>query len=328
MLKVWMIILLWPAILAAADPASKGAKMETTPQSAADLLELADSSFQQREIAKSFEQYKLAAEAARAEFNRPIEVEALAQMARTFLTQGKGDEGKPYLAEAASKADDSDALGWSRFLGVKGRFEWKANDLATARRTFEEYYNYCALHNLQSRAIDAANMNGIVAETPEQAIEWTKRGIEIAESCEAEGQLGPLWNNLGGIHYDLKQYDQALECYLKARDFHWRFSGETAKLFADYHVGMAYRLTGQTEKAKQWLRPVLSWAERIGNHSAMAQACDDLGEIEREAGNKAEALKLLTQAREHFKADAYPEHSPAIWRSITERVERLEAELK
>ena len=64
--------------------------METTPQSAADLLGLADSSFQQREIAKSFEQYKLAAEAARAEFNRPIEVEALAQMARTFLTQGNG----------------------------------------------------------------------------------------------------------------------------------------------------------------------------------------------------------------------------------------------
>ena len=60
----------------------------------------------------------------------------------------------------------------------------------------------------------------------------------------------------------------------------------------------------------------------------MAQAYDDLGEVEREAGNKAEALKLLTQAREHFKADGYPEHSPAIWKSISERVERLEAELK
>jgi hypothetical protein len=60
----------------------------------------------------------------------------------------------------------------------------------------------------------------------------------------------------------------------------------------------------------------------------MAQALDDLGEIERESGNKTEALKLLKEAREHFKADGYPEHSPEIWKSISERVEKLEVELK
>jgi hypothetical protein len=87
-------------------------------------------------------------------------------------------------------------------------------------------------------------------------------------------------------------------------------------------------LTGQTETAQKWLRPVLAWAERIGNHSAIAQALDDLGEIERETGSKAEALTLLREAREHFRADGYPEHSPEIWNSISERVEKLEAELK
>lgn len=302
--------------------------METSGLSAAELLELADSSFQARDIPKAYEQYKLAAEVARAEFNRPIEIEATVQVARALLTQGKTNEGNIFLAEAASKANESDALGWSRYLGVRGRFEWKANDLVSARKTFEEYYNYCALHNLGARAIDAANLNGIVAETPEQSIEWTRRGIEIAESNEAENQLGPLWNNLGGAYYDLKQYDKALECYLKARDYHWRFSTETAKLFADYHVGMTYRLIGQAEIAKTWLRPVLAWAERLGNHSAMAQALDDLGEIERDSGNKPEALKLLKEARDHFMADGYQEHSPEIWKSITERVVKLEVELK
>lgn len=301
--------------------------MERSDLSASELLELADADFQKRELYSASETYGKAAEAARAEFNRPIEVEALSQMARCCLTLGKTAEGEKILAEAAAKATDSDPLGWSRYLGVKGRFEWKAKDLVAARQTFEDYYTYCALHDLRARAIDAVNMSGIVAATPQDAIDWTKRGIEMAESHEAEHWLGPLWNNLGGTYYDLKQFDQALDCYLKAREYHWRHSTETAKLFADYHVGMAYRLNGQNETAKTWLRPVLAWAERINNHSAIAQTLDDLGEIEKEAGNFPEALALLRRAKDHFRQDGYPDHSPDIWENISERVARLEAKV-
>ncbi len=301
--------------------------MEISGLTAAELLELADGEFQKRNIDDALIAYQKTVEAARAEFNRPVEVEALSQAARCHLTNGNHGDGEKLLAEAAAKASENDPLGWSRYLGVKGRFEWKRKELEAARTTFERYYDYCALHDLRARAIDAVNMSGIVAATPQEAIDWTKRGIEMAESYEAEHWLGPLWNNLGGTYYDLKQFSEALDCYLKARDYHWRFSGEVAKLFADYHIGMTYRLLGQNETAKSWLRPVLAWAERLGNHAAIAQALDDLGEIEKEAGNLSEALGMLKRAKDHFRLDGYPEHSPEIWQNVSERVAQLEARL-
>ncbi|MBK7142056.1 MAG: tetratricopeptide repeat protein [bacterium] len=302
--------------------------METSGLSASELLELADTAFQKREIDSALATYTKAGETARAEFNRPVEVEALCQVARCYLTLGSRTDGEMILTEAAAKASENDPLGWSRYLGVRGRFEWKGKDLDAARKTFEDYYTFCALHDLRARAIDAVNMSGIVAASPQEAIDWTKRGIEMAESYEAEHWLGPLWNNLGGTYYDLKRFDDALDCYLKAREYHWRHSTETAKLFADYHVGMTYRLTGQNETAKSWLRPVLAWAERLGNHSAIAQVLDDLGEIAKDEGNLTEALALLKRAKDHFRLDGYPEHSPDIWENVSIRVAQLEAKIR
>ena len=59
-----------------------------------------------------------------AEFNRPVEVEVLAQIARMNLLLNRKEEGRKWLEEAETKASESDPMGWSRFLGVKGRFQW------------------------------------------------------------------------------------------------------------------------------------------------------------------------------------------------------------
>lgn len=311
------------ALLATTEPGEKGASMQADSIPAATLLEQADSTFQKRDYQAAFDQYSLTASTARDEFNRPVEVEALSQMARMCLGMDKPEEGRAFLKEAAAKADDQDPLGWSRYLGVKGRFEWRAEDLPSARQTFDQYYTYCAVNNLTARAIDAVNMCAIVAESPEKSIEWSKRGIQMAESYDNESWLGPLWNNLAGTYYDLKQFDSALDCYLKSREYHWRHSAEGAKLVADYHVGMAYRLVGNSAEAKKWLRPVLAWAERLENHSIIAQASDDLGEIARTEGHREEALAYLTRARDEYKLDAYDQHSPEIWQSINERLASL-----
>jgi len=302
----------------------KGANVATSNILADSLLRQADETFQSSDYKAALERYQATVDKARDEFNHSIEVEALSQVARMHLILGEKEEGRKWLEQAGAKVTDSDPMGWSRYLGVRGRFEWKDNDLETARKTFNEMYEYCNANALWGRAVDAAHMIAIVAEKPEEQIEWGRRGIEAAEAGNVESWLGPLWNNLAGTYYDIKQYDSALECYLKAREYHWRHSGEIGKLIADYHVGMTYRLLGNYNEAGKWLRPVLAWAERIENHSIIGQACQDLGEIEIAQGRKTGGLELLKRARSEYKLEGLDKTWPEVWKQINMSIRELE----
>jgi tetratricopeptide (TPR) repeat protein len=291
---------------------------------AESLLAEADSLFKARDYEQAMKVYTETIENARSEFNRPVETEALAQVARVNLIQGNSVEADRYLGEAAERASDSDPMGFSRYLGVKGRFEWKAGNLKKSRETFDQMYVYCNTNGLWARAVDAAHMIAIVAESVDEQIEWGRRGIEAAEAGGVDEWLGPLWNNLGATYYDDKQFEYALDAYLKARDYHWQFSGESAKLWADYSVGMSYRMLGQFDKAGQWLRPVLAWAERLGDNSAIGQACEDLGEIAIAQGRKSDGLSLLKRAREEYKKAGFDQSWKEVWDNINTRIAELD----
>lgn len=298
--------------------------MDNVEQTPDELLKTADLSFQNREIEQALVQYQQAVKVAKEEFNRPVEVESLAQIARMLLILGKYEDGGKYLEDAAARAESEDIMGWSRYLGVKGRFEWKADQLGPARFTFAEMFEFCTSNELWSRAIDAANMMAIVSEDTASQLQWSKRGIELAENSGVESWLGPLWNNLATSYFDQKNYAEALESFLKARDYHWRFSPETAKLVADYHIGMTYRFLGQYDHARKWLRPVLAWAERLENHSVIAQSLEDLAECDLAQGYAVRGLDLLQRAREEYELDGTPKHSPALWKAICARIEKLQ----
>lgn len=317
-----ILALLLPLCAAAVDFKPKGASMSDSA-TADQLLQEADSVFQARDYAKALDLYTGVVEASRKEFNRSVETEALSQCARMNLLLNQKEAGRELLVKAAERADESDPMGWSRYLGVRGRFEWQDNDLPTARKTFDQMYTYCTTNALWSRAVDAAHMIAIVAETPKEQIMWNYKGIEAAEKTDQEQWLGPLWNNLGTIYYDQSQCDSALTCFLKAREFHWRHSGEVAKLFADYHIGMTYRRMGQFDEAATWLRPVLAWAERLDNHSAIGQACEDLGESYIGLGKKSDGLKLLKRAREEYKLEHFDEQLPDIYKALEKRIAEL-----
>lgn len=288
------------------------------------LLNEADDHFQQRDYQTALEMYEKSYNLARNEFNRSIETEALAQIARIHLINGEPESGKKFLDQASEKVSKIDPMGYSRFLGVKGRFEWKADNIDAAVTTFTEMFVYSNAMALWGRAVDAANMLAILSHDPKEQIQWCQKGIEAAETSENEQLLGPLWNNLAATYYDLQQYELALESYIKSREYHWRFSGETAKLFADYHIGMSYRLLGQNEKALSWLRPVLAWAERLQNHSAIGQACEDIAECQIALGNKEEGIVLLKRAKDEYAKAGFDKSWVEIWDNINKRIEQVE----
>jgi tetratricopeptide (TPR) repeat protein len=318
------LLVLVAGLSQAVEVQKKGEAMPHPELNADSLLTEADEIFQSRDYPAALELYKTLVDSARTDFNRSVEVEALAQVARVLLIQGDKEQGRQWLQKAGERATESDPMGWSRYLGVRGRYEWKEENLTAARKTFDDMYVYCNTNGLWSRAVDAAHMIAIVAETTEEQVEWSRRGIEAAESAGEESWLGPLWNNLAVTFYERQMYDSALECFTKAREYHWRHSGEIEKLFADYHVGTTYRRLGKLDLAGEWLRPVIAWAERIKNHSAMGQAWEDLGEIEIAQGRTSQGIHMLRKARDEYKIEGFDQSWPEIWDNINKRIAELE----
>ena len=138
--------------------------MNNEESSADVLLRNADETFQNHDFEEALVQYNEALEKARTEFNRSVETEALSQIARMHLSLHRKNEGRDWLRNAAQRAMESDPMGWSRYLGVRGRFEWKDDDLVAARKTFDEMYVFCNTNGLWSRAVDAGHMLAIVSE--------------------------------------------------------------------------------------------------------------------------------------------------------------------
>src|SRR5207247_9815502 len=62
---------------------------------------------------------------------------------------------------------------------------------------------------------DAAHMVAISA--PEKMVEWSERGLDLAESePDAAYWAGPLLNNLGWHHFEQGDYERALEVFERA----------------------------------------------------------------------------------------------------------------
>ena len=327
-IRFWPVLaisLLMPAVAAAQGPEMAA----VSPSTAQQLLEQADGIFRRGDNEQAAELYKLTAEAAEREMVVGIRVEALAQVARCYLKMDRKEDGRRWLMMAAELATDRMPRAWSRYLGVRGRFEWLDDDLETATATFREMYEYCLQHELHERAVDAAHMVAITAP-PEEQIQWGLKGIEAAEQGGIEGWLGPLWNNLGWTHDDLGRHQEALEALLKAREYHWKLGTEMNKLIADWSVGHAYRMVGEHETAARWMRPVLAWSERLYAAERSPDAaewighsCRELAELALQREDLPEALDYLRRAREKLQEAGMPQWDTDGFDELSRQIEEI-----
>jgi tetratricopeptide (TPR) repeat protein len=329
--QISMILILISGSIFQVNGSAWPATQDATP--AQQLLEQADEAFQRDNYGQAMELYKLTVQAAKEEMLTGIQGEALAQVARCYLKDGQMEEGRHWLKMAAEIVSDQMPRAWSRYLGVRGRFEWQSDELDRATQTFKEMYDYCLEHSLHERAVDAAHMVAITAPAEEQ-IAWARKGIAAAEEGQIEGWLGPLWNNLGWTYDDLGRYEESLDALLKAREYHWKRGSEMNKLIADWSVGHAYRTAGQPGEAVHWLRPVLAWSERLYDDEKSPDAaewvghsCRELGELALDRNEPAEALAYLQRAREMLAEAGMPEWDADGYEELTEQVDTLAKQL-
>ena len=284
----------------------------------AERLDEADQTFRGGQYADAGVLFEAIANEAETAGDVSAFVEAASMRARSYLIQDDGETGRPWLDRAAAKATEGDALGWSRYIGVRGRFEWKGGDNPTATVTFRAMFDYCEAHELWSRAIDAAHMVAITGD-PEERFEWAGKAIAMAESGELTKWLGPLWNNLGWDYVEAERYDEAREALEKARVYHYMGERNLPRLIADYSVAHVIRLQGQTADAKAAMRDVFDWAVRL-NDEGVQDAIEwmgfsrwELGEIALTEGETSEAIQLMSKALEELEQAGMPSWDADDW---------------
>lgn len=140
--------------------------------------------------------------------------EVLTQLARVHSLRDEFDECEEQLRRAEALAG-GDGLVRVRVDLERGRKLRSSGDGAAAAPVFESAFARASELGEFWFAGDAAHM--VAISVPEKMVEWTERGLELAESQpDAAYWAGPLLNNLGWHCFAAGDYEQALEVFERA----------------------------------------------------------------------------------------------------------------
>jgi tetratricopeptide (TPR) repeat protein len=140
--------------------------------------------------------------------------EVLTQLARVQSLQDRFDACEELLQQAESTAPDSELV-QVRVALERGRKFRSSGDGARAAPLFETAFRSATAIDENYFAGDAAHMAAI--SVPEKMVEWTERGLELADSApDAAYWAGPLLNNLGWHYFEAGDFESALSVFERA----------------------------------------------------------------------------------------------------------------
>jgi len=235
--------------------------------------------------------------------------EVLTQLARVEGLRDRFDEGEILIVEAESLAGDS-PVARARIDLERGRLRRSGGDPDAARPLFESAYATAVDDERYFIAADAAHMAALVAPGRDGFVEWTSRGIELADEHEAASYwLGPLLNNLGWEQYEAGEHKAALETFGRALAARERDPENAEPIaLARYAVGKTLRALGRSDEAIPLLEQAVSWADAAGTpdgwyHEELAEEFAAVGRTDDAREQARLAIPLLEQADSSFVDD-------------------------
>jgi len=144
---------------------------------------------------------------------------------------------------------------------------------------------------------DAAHMVAIA--DPDNLLEWTERGLELADSePEAAYWAGPLLNNLGCHHFETGDYDAALTAFERALEARERDSENPEQVeIARYAVGKTLRALGRPAEAVTLLQQCVANSEPDPYfHEELAETYRALGRDDEAREHAEVAARLRLEA--------------------------------
>jgi tetratricopeptide (TPR) repeat protein len=241
-----------------------------------------------------------------AEKDDALRAELLTQLARVEGLRGSFDTGERLIEEAEALAGNSDAAA-VRIDLERGRLRRSGGDPAAALPLFESAFARASEAREQFLAADAAHMAALAAPDEAGIVDWTDRGIEVAESDEsARYWLGPLLNNLGWEHYEHGRYEQALDAFERALAERERDPENTEAIeLARYATAKALRSLDRSSEAVAHAEHAVASAEAEGRpdawyHEELAETYAALERHTDAAIHARRAFALLTETDPSF----------------------------
>jgi hypothetical protein len=253
--------------------------------------------------------------------------EVLTQLARVEGLRDRFDAGDTLIDEAVALAGDN-TTARARIDLERGRLRRSGGDPDAARPLFDSAFDLADHAGQTFIAADAAHMAALVAGGRDGFIEWTRCGIDIAETDEgARHWLGPLYNNLGWEYYEAGDYQEALDAFqrqLVARE--QQKDQQQVIEISRYAIGKALRALGRSAEAVPLLETAVAWAQSEDApdgwfHEELAEEYAAVGRDEDAAEQARAAIPVLERDDPDFANDearsarlralAEPEASPA-----------------
>jgi tetratricopeptide (TPR) repeat protein len=236
--------------------------------------------------------------------------EILTQLARVEGLRGEFDRGDALVDQAVGLAGES-AVASARIDLERGRLRRSSGDEVSARPLFESAYSNAVAAEQYFLAADAAHMVALVATDRDGFVDWTSRGIELAETHgSASYWAGPLLNNLGWEHYDAGELPAALDAFERALRARERDPANGAGLsLARYAVGKTLRGLGRADEAIPYLERAVGWAASENRpdgwfHEELAEEYAAVGRLDDASAQARLAIPLLESDDPSFADDA------------------------
>lgn len=150
--------------------------------------------------------------------NNDYLAQLLTQLARSQVLQRQYDKGHATLDQAAQLLTDDTPTANVRFLLERGRAWNDTGRVEQAKPAFEQAYYLAVKAGLDTLAVDAAHMLGVM-EPFDVAAQWNLRAIEIAENSQelrARDWIGTLYINLGWNYQRLGNYARSEQSFARA----------------------------------------------------------------------------------------------------------------
>jgi tetratricopeptide (TPR) repeat protein len=243
-----------------------------------------------------------------AEASEDGRAEVVTQLARVEGLRGDFERADALADDAAGRAESDVAR--ARVDLERGRIRRSSGDRESARPLFESAYTGALAAGQFFIAADAAHMVALVAPGHDGFVEWTNRGIALADTHEAASYwLGPLLNNLGWEYYEAGEYTLALDAFARALAAREREPEQQAAIeIARYAVGKSLRALGRADEAIPLLETAISWTARAGEpdgwfHEELAEEYAAVGRTDDAREQARIAMPLLEAANPSFAAE-------------------------
>jgi tetratricopeptide (TPR) repeat protein len=231
-------------------------------------------------------------------------LELLTQVARTHSVRRQFDAAHATLDEVEGQLAPRDyPVARVRYLLERGRAFNSSGQPARAMPLFLEAAERAERIPHWRHAIDAVHMAAIAAPTPQEQVEWNRRGIAmVLEHVDQRGWLFALYNNLGESYLKLGRYHDALACFRDYVALNVE-RGQEPDIFATKDIARCLRLLDDVDEALATIEPVHAKLRAEGKRDGWIS--EEYAECLLSKGKRDEARPHFEAALEMLSQDGW-----------------------